>query len=360
MPRTSGLRARRSYFVAAATAAALLAAGNPLARALGLHHWSSSGDERKLAFLERAPEAPEVLLLGSSRIKFGLMATAMERRFAARLGRPVTVFNAALASSGVVEASWILDEVAARLGCPRVVVADVNVEGLNAASDRLEQGLRLYLPPHRWPSVLPHLTAPDRLEAALEGLATGYGHLLYAMAHPPRSTDARSEAARVLTCRGSVYGPPEVACGERPETDLAAEPDIRRRRQLRWYRLRLRRFHRLDDFRLGGLPEQGLERLAELCRHCRARLVLVTLPTLYPWEEWGWGEAVAATSRRAAALARLPEVRYIDYTLPAEELATRDFYDPGHLSRRGARRLSLRLADEVAPALPERPAGPAS
>lgn len=340
----TGLAARRSFLVAAAAAAVVMLAGNPLARAFGLQHWAMAEDERKLTVLERSGGRPEVLLLGSSRVKFGLMATEIERRLSAELGRPVPVFNAAQASSGVVEASWILDEVAGTLGCPRAVVVDVNVEGLNAASGRLAQGLRGLLPPERWLAVLPHLTDQERIEAALAGLATGYGHLLYALQRPPGSASARREAGQILECRGSVYGPAGTVCRPNKEATLAELPPIHLRRQLRWYRIRLRNLHRLDRFRLGGLPEQGLERLAELCRSCASELVLVSLPTLYPWEEWGYGEAVAAAEDRAATFARRQGAPYLDAIALAGEPTLRDYHDPGHLSRRGAQRVSRRLA----------------
>lgn len=344
----SGLAARRSFFVASAAAAFVLLVGNPLTRAVGLQHWSSSEDERKLTFLERSGEVPDVLLLGSSRVKFGLMGSVVEERLEERLGRPVRAYNGALASTGVLEASWMLDEVIGRMGCPRVVVVDVNVEGVNAASDRLEQGLRLYLPPRRWFPVLPKLRNREQLEAVLAGLATGYGHLLYALDRPPGSDAVRGEEERALACRGSVYGPPAAACEGRGKTNLAREPAIRLRRQMRWYRIRLRNLHRLDRFRLGGLPRQGLDALVASCRRCDAELLLITLPTLYPWEEWGWAEPVAATARMAEDLARATGARYVDFSALAEELTLGDFYDPGHLSRRGARRVSEQVADLAA------------
>ncbi|MEZ5330516.1 MAG: hypothetical protein R2991_00365 [Thermoanaerobaculia bacterium] len=344
----AGLAARRSYFIASAAAAVVLLAGNPLATAVGLAHWSRSGDERKIAVLERSDEVPEVLLLGSSRVKFGLAGSAIEERLSDRLGREIRAYNAALPSSGVLEASWIFDQLVARLGCPKALVADVNVEGVNAASDRLEQGLRLYLPASRWLGVLPQLRDREQLDAVLAGLATGYGHLLYALDYPPGSAAARQEARRAWRCRGSIYGPPEVSCARRGRTSLAQEPETQLRRQLRWYRIRLRTLHQLDSFRLGGLPRQGLEELIASCRRCGTQLVLVTLPTLYPWREWGWEEPVAETARMAQELADARGVRYVDFTPLGEELTLADFYDPGHLSRRGALTLSRRVADLVA------------
>lgn len=349
---------RRSFLIVAATSALVVLLGNPLAEWLGLAHWSRRDDERKLTHLARSGLAAEVLLLGSSRMKFGVTPVELEDRLSRAVGRPVRVFNAAQAATGVMEASWFLGDVVRSNGCPRLVVVDVNAEGLNAASARIEESLRLYLPPREWGRSLTGLDGPSRVEAFLTGLATGYRHLLHAVDEPPSAAGARREAREVLACRGGVVGPdgrPCVATGgaggptdRRMGSTLAQETALSRRRMTRWYEQRARRFHRLGEFEPGGLPEKGLDRLVELGAHCAADLVLITLPTLYPWAEWGLDGALATTSERARRAAAAAGGLYLDYSPLVEELAPRDFYDPGHLSASGARHVTRDLAARVA------------
>jgi hypothetical protein len=340
----------RSLRVAAAVAAALVLAANPVADALGLKYWAEGWGPRKLHALQTSGLRPEVLILGSSRMDAALVAGRIERALRGALERPVVVYNAAQAANGATEPVWILDDLVASNGCPRVVVVDLHVEGLSVASERVVRSFGIYAPLSDLPRVLPHiLLDPERLDAFLGIPFRGFGNLSRALAESPRSPRAQRLAQTFVARRGSKYWPNGKTPRGRPEESLASRSRRDIEREARGRRAFLIDEHHLDLFALGGLPAANLERLADLAGKCDARLVLLELPTRYAMREWGFGEAEAAARAFIAEFAARRGAAHLDLARTLEPLAGEDFFDLSHLSFRGAAKAS----DAVVPAIVE-------
>lgn len=340
----------RSLCLAAAAAAALVLAANPLAEGLGLKYWAEGWGPRKLHALESSGLRPEVLLLGSSRMDAALVAGRIERALRRALGRPLVVYNAAQAASGATEPVWVLEDLVASSGCPRVVVVDLHVEGLNAESERLVESFGTYAPLRDLPRVLPHiLLDPERLDAFLGIPFRGFGNLARALAESPRSPRARKLAHTFVARRGGKYWPDGETPNGRPEESLASRSREEIERESRGRRAFLLHEHHLDRFALGGLPAANLERLADVVGRCEAHLMLLELPTRYAMGEWGFGAAEAAARAFIADFAARRGATHLDLARTLEPLADEDFSDLSHLSFRGA----IQASDAVVPVIVE-------
>ncbi|MGH9464638.1 MAG: hypothetical protein ACRD0X_03260 [Thermoanaerobaculia bacterium] len=340
----------RSLRVAAAVAAALVLAANPVAEALRLKYWAEGWGPRKLHTLQTSGLAPEVLILGSSRMDAALIAGRIERSVGRALRRPIVAYNAAQAASGASEPIWVLSDVVASNGCPDVVVVDVHVEGLSVESERLLASLAVYAPLTDFPRVLPHiLLDPERLDAFLGIPFRGFANLARALVESPRSRRAEKLARVFVGRRGSRYWPSGSSPSAAPEESLASRSRRDREREARGRRRFLIDEHHLDRFALGGLPAANLERLADRAAACGAGLVLVELPTRYRMREWGFGEAEAAARAFVAAFAARRGATHLDLARTLEPLADEDFFDLSHLSFRGA----VKASDAVVPAIVE-------
>lgn len=340
----------RSLTVAAAVAAALVTAANPLADALGLKYWASGWGPRKLHALQASELAPEVLVLGSSRMDAALVARHLERRLEAGLGRPVVVYNAAQAATGASEPAWILRDLVASNGCPAVVVLDVHVEGLNAGSERLRRSLEVYTSLADLPGALPEVGLdPELLDALLGSPFRGFANLARRLALPPDSPREAKLARAFLARHGSKYG----LWAPRPASEAAKSLATRSRqeieREARGRRAFLVAKHHLDRFVLGGLPVANLERLADRAARCGAALLLVELPTRYRMAEWGFAPVEEAPRRYLEEFARRRGAVHLDLARALEPLADADFFDLSHLSFQGA----IKASDAVVPALVE-------
>ncbi len=340
---------------AAAVAALLILAANPVADALRLKYWTQGFGPRKLFALQEAGWRPDVLILGSSRMEAALVGQRLESDLTAALGRPLAVFNAAQAATGASEPAWILRDLVASNGCPAAVVLEVHLEGLNARSGRLERSLEVYPSLADLPFALPHvLLAPAQLDALLGSPFRGFGNFARRLARSPEERGRAAFRKSLLERRGSRYdatGALIARSGAGPEPTLAARPAWRRAREAEERRDFLVSEHRLDRFRLGGLPAANLERLARQTARCGAALLLVKLPTRYTLAAWGFGDEEATAERFLAGFASRHGAAYLDLGRALAPLADEEFFDLSHLSFAGAVRASQAMVPALAAAL---------
>jgi hypothetical protein len=312
--------------------------------------------------LRERGRAPDVVILGSSRIGLGFSAAeagdALRRRFPT--GRALTVFNAAVPSGDLATSDFVLAEMVRQGQCPAVAVIELSPENVSRYNDWIGYDVRRLF---RWsdlPTYLPDIVADGAVQRLL------MQRLFPLCVHRSEIRSCALEAVgRRLGCsfEGEIPGQPKLVSdqsgldsqglfGETFRSIAAStrgvngSPDTQD--DIRLFR------HWLARYEIGGTAAADLERLLQRCRDHQITPVLVALPLASGYRELYTPHVNEAFAAYMASVARKYACRFVDYRTLFPD---RYFFDHTHLLPDGSRILTqILVRDVLIPAWQERPA----
>ena len=329
------MRLRRAKLLRTALAACLIVvAANAVVRTLEVKYWRP--DERlwranTYAF-QRSGFDADLLVVGSSRILFGVNAVGLEEELAALPDAP-SVFNIGQAAGNAFKNLVVLRDVFRSNGCPETVLLEMSPGLVNGAQEQ-RRFIQEYATLRDLPLLAPELDSARRLDAFLTSGLGGPIALWYHWVDPP--PDEMIE--RALERQGGRWGrhPPARSRRLDGETIRRRGDDVRDRR--------LERF--LSGYTVEGVPARALEAIVELVAACDARLILVRLPSFIPSSPET--ERIELVFRAYVdEFARRTGTPFHDIRLASVGLRPEHYNDFAHLNHDGAALLTSYLAREI-------------
>jgi hypothetical protein len=289
-----------------------------------------------------APARPlTVVMLGSSRTWYGLKAGALEGRLAEEVGRPAVCFNFGLPGAGPVTELLTLKRLLGAGIRPDLLFVEVFPPLLAGQVPLIEVDEGHIPTDHLWRHDLPLI---ERYGASFRpGLRREWWQAFPFPWYSHRFAILSQLAPFLVpwdrrTDRWNRYVDPS---GFREAIGEMWTPD-QRRRALEENRITFSIY--LNDFRLGGLPCQGLRELLTVCRSERIPTVLVLMPEgpefhrMYPAHAWEQIQTYLEEVRREE------DVPVIN---AREWLGEEEFWDSHHMMTHGAARFTERFGTEA-------------
>jgi hypothetical protein len=303
--------------------------------------------------LQSWPRPPDIVCFGSSRFAGDIQPEVLNVLLGKSLARPPRVFNAAVAAGDVLVADWLLERMLRQGYRPAVVVVEVCPENLARNCAWLEgQALRQMtwrdLGAH-FPDVLAYSHKPMLLVGArvvpmyqfrlqicryLEDLVTSWSGgqpdppvgVCVNSPPPPEATFTQvAPAVLDLACLAAAADPipPDLPARWEPSLEL-----------IRW----------LNNYQVGGVMPQALERLLGRCRAHGIAVVLIGAPVSTVHRNAYTPQITAAYRSYLRALERSYGCHFYDYQ---DRVPDGFFVDHHHVSPRGGEFFSRLLAREV-------------
>jgi hypothetical protein len=334
-PRPPRFRLRRSKLVLVVLLAGLmLLAANLAADFLGLKYLHPGNKRWYLsAWAEQwANEPIDLLVLGSSKARFGINVTRVSAALAEEGVGDLGAFNLAQPAAGSVRNAALLRDLIERRGCPSVIVLEVSPLGLHPEGIwwRL---LGDYATLRDLAVLAPDLGTLEHADGYLSASTRGFERFYDYLARRPDSDDVERELSR----RGSQYNA-RPRSFPRLERDLELAPPTEPPGQ---------RGAGRQLFELRASPARALEELTDSARRCSARLVLLSMPTATALSRTATTHREEQLRSELGAFARRNEISFLDYNLVDLGLESANFRDWTHLNYEGAELLSDHLARQV-------------
>jgi hypothetical protein len=321
------------------TAIAILLACHVVVELAELRFYQPTADASLRAldvFRQKAPR-PDVVFVGSSQVRRGILAPLVEREATRALGRPVAAFNLGLQAGTSPAYAIIVRDLLVGEHQPALVVVGVGPRDLNANGPQHDRVVRHLAAPLDLVGPLgPRWIAPHEL-MALPALAIRAPATLLQLVRP-ETEDERAFAARLLAERGSYYDLDDLETEAGKGTVSGLEQ--RTRRRARHVREEL-----LDDFAIEGRGVAAMRLLLDSARARGIDVVLLGMPR---------SEAFAALAYRRleekavqSALQTLGAGLWIEAVGPEWAELEGSFYDGDHLGPAGAERFTRLLTERV-------------
>lgn len=294
-----------------------------LAGGLPNPEWNFAQTDRKveqMQALAAAGENVDVVLLGNSSVNAGFVEEDLER-----LGGFETVFNAGLDGSSVRQMEdWALNVVVPLLE-PETVVIGLTSRDLNDASLSNAEVFNNYVNSRGRARFLGEETAGQRLNRALSDVSALV-----------RISPFIRDPASLIT----QYDPNGPATGEfvLPQEEYAPRAiDITRTRE-----------RALNDFTVGGIEIESLDRLVTALQDDGIRVVIMEMPFI----EDDWlplhGNGAEDYLAYRAALLDFVDARGLDFVdMTAFDWTTNEFYDFLHVNSAGIELINAMLAEQL-------------
>jgi hypothetical protein len=324
----------------------LVQLGTALAIEAWLPEFRDPGVGLKLRLLSRravtqAAGAPAIVMVGSSRVQYGLLGRDLEEQLTAACGQRPVVFNFGQAAAGPVMELLMVRRMLAAGIRPGLLLIEVLPPFLSAEGSSLE--LARLTPDRLYLDELPIIARPG---ASLWQLRSNWWQAWPVPAFSHRYAILHRTAPPLLPGKVSWRSVNHI---DRWGMGVMPTPPTREQQprlvagMLNWYR------PLLNDFRLGEPACDSLRDLLELCRKERIGAMLVLMPEgtefkgLYTSDVWRQIEAFLHDLTREFDV---PLVNARDW------VADEHFSDSHHLLHAGAAEFTSRLAREhVTPSL---------
>ncbi len=284
-----------------------------------------------------------VVVLGSSRVYYGLVPEALDGPLSRQLGRPVSVLNFGQSGAGGVSQlmTWrrlrrdgVRPDLILVEAWPRAL-DEVNVPA-EFSEDRMPAGrLRWFDLPllRRYHFVRPHLTR----DVALAEINALYSRRLWVI--QTVAPDLLPGAPAAISSLTERLTPPPLA-GMTPERMAAIREDARQNLA-----------PCMATIAVGGRGYEALRELLRSCREAGVPAALLVMPEGPSLRGWYAPETWATFRGRLEQFGRESGALVVD---AREWIEEDDFLDSYHLLPRGAEKFSERLGEELVPCLPRR------
>lgn len=342
--------ADRRGFAVLAWLGLLLLLTSLLSSALGLKYvgeveWPT--DLFAISHLED-PRPLDVGIAGSSRTHYAFAPRLIDACLGARLGRPTR----SLSVSRLAASTYAIDILARDLYSderqPRVLVAEVAPDALNAAHYELNHNVATSADPRDVPECLAaSFQGEPALSACARPLFRGGESLAFLLHRPFTNHDHITWMALYEGGGQYCFGHPD--CGAR-------NADYDRGHRGRW-QARLERvipkvrIERFADYRIhGGLPALHFEAMLRRAAREGVQVLVVNLPVSETYQREIPAEHYATFQSYVESTSAAHGARYLDWNLGDWQDRTL-YIDPDHLNAEGARRASETLCLALVDAL---------
>ena len=314
---------RKKLLQAVLAAALLILAGQWIADSTRIKYWRPDDPRARVELYtyQRARLRADILFLGSSRTRFGVVSSALERQLR-NAEIEASVFNLGRTRATSLQAAIILRDMIGSNGCPEMIVLEISASALNASTDQTD-----FVSNYASFSDLPLLT-PDLLSLAGADafLSSRLGGLLAIYYQATRQA-------------GSPWHPSRLA------KDKPVNRGYVRRFHRPAQRFVLERF--LHDFEIGGAPVRGLETVTRLASNCGSRLLLLRFPTILPLGKARLRDIEGEFEDYIQAFSQRSEIPLYEIGPADAGLEYKHFQDFIHLNQAGARRFTAFLAEQI-------------
>lgn len=313
------------------------------------HRWQRIGPANEAQkwpalhrLIERDPDRPLLLMLGSSRAAWAFRAGCLDGMKDSD-GKPLHVYNYGIPASGPIAQSFYLRDMLAEGIRPRFVLLEC-LPPLLCEAQRgalTEEGMAGFetLSVHRLRQWMPYLNRPGKrsriwLEARIA----------------PWYTFRRFIQLELKCLAQGTPFPTYSPVDDWGWTLLSPVPFSAEEREQRLEIARGGYLPGLERFRLGKKPTQAMREILELCRREKIPTALVIMPESSDFHSWYSEEAKTQLNDLFQELSRTYDAPIIDGTT---WVADEDFEDGHHVQFHGADVFTYRLATEL-PRLLER------
>lgn len=315
--------------------------------AWGIEEYDSS------AIRLREYDAPHLLVIGSSRARESLDLPTLAPALEAGLGRSLSIGNHALSGARAAEAKAVL-QLALRKGKPELVLLGVSPRLLQGRRQFLDRQARFWSCAQIWQA----RSLPDAPALTTIAARTQLGGLIRTLRYRDRLSGALDAALTVLQRTeglGSALrtlhleplespqaGGRTLFQQETPYASLATRPvpDT-------WIAAALERVIEDGEYELTAERADTLRAIFTLCREAEVDLLMFEIPMsrdLVRLLPMGTMEVFRHALRGLAAEQGVSLVELSELGVIFDDA---DFYEPSHLNRVGAQKLSRALAEQV-------------
>ncbi len=301
----------------------------------------------------RHPAPADVGIAGSSRSHYAFAPRLIDACLSDRLGRPTRTESASRLAASTYATDLLARDLFSGERRPRVLVAEVAPDSLNAAHFELNHNVGTSADPGDVPEcLLAAAQGPPDVAACARPLFRGVESLAFLLHRP--WTDHAHITWMALYEGGGQY------CASHPSCE-ARNADYDRRHAGRW-QTRIERVlphvraERFADYRIeGGLPASHFEALLRRAEAEGLPLFIVNLPVSATYQAEIPPEDYATFDRYVRATTAAHGARYLDWNSTdwngGDWTARALYIDPDHLNSIGARRASTALCEALVDAL---------
>lgn len=279
--------------------------------------------------------APDVLLLGNSRIEAGISPHLLLEQAQPALAHPLQILNLALFSSTPVENYWLLKNIIRPDKQPAVILYGAAEYEFNANTPLWPSRYRHELATLAdYAQVFPDPTQhiEDQFDFLLE-----QGWRLY-----------RYRAEILPAVYNLVWpDPPPTGLVRDSYGWLGLDFQIAPTAIVTTTRSYLGANGLLRDYTLDGLPMRAFAQFLQLAQIRHIRVIVLNMPVVAAHQSLLPPATYAAYRARIQQVAARYGASIVDYNDPARWQEATDFADTNHLNRTGATKLSARVAQEV-------------
>jgi hypothetical protein len=325
-----------------AVAVMLLAMLNHVAGKYEFAHWQPDfhNDAVNIYAYQHAEINYDVLFIGSSRIKQGILSPTVERELRELSGDEMRVFNLGQRGSHVLTNYFVLRDALGEDKRPRVVVVELSVAMLNSRSRDKESALKYYASQGDLLRLLPSFRNAREASAGLFGAFRGLNSCLNMLFKSPRRPDRERLLAEILANGGGrLYKPdenPYLTVASRSEEKLKAmrnKPNYRR--------------NRLRDYRIEGPSDWAMKRMVALSKQRGFDLIFVNAPVTDEFMGIFENGEYVAYMDYMERFSRESGIEFYDLNADEVGLTRHDFSNLDHLNRGGAEKLSRYLPERI-------------
>jgi hypothetical protein len=321
--------------------AALIILANYLASRLELTYWQPTNtDALNIFAYQHAKEPYDILFLGSSHIKKGVVSKVVEKELRELTGREVRAFNLGQRGAHILTNYAVLRDALENRKRPRVAVVELSPASLNFNNKDKEISLKYYCSQGDILRLLPSFRTKGEFQASLLGMFRGVTTLIDFVVNNPRRPEYAQEFAEILANGGGhLYEPKKNPLISRVSRSKEEQELRKRRREL------ATRKRRLADYRIDGPSERIVNRMVALSEKKDVRLIFVDLPVTQEFRGFFSDGEYEIFLEYVEDLQVRPTVEFHNLSRERLMLTERDFADLDHLNKRGARILSRHLAE---------------
>jgi hypothetical protein len=333
--------------------AALVVIANVISSVFEIHYWQPSNTDAMYIFAYQHVDEPyDVLIIGSSHVKKGVLAQTVEEELSELAGRPVRAFNLGQRGAHILTNYAVFRDMLNHAKRPRVVVVELSPASINFNNKDKQMSLKHYCSQGDILRLLPSFRTTDEFKASLFGLFRGVTTLIDFVVRPPRLPEHAQLLEQVLAQGGGHLYKPE----KDPFASYASRSQKEQERRIKRRGWATKR-RRLVNYRIDGPSDRIVRRMVALSKEKEVPLVFIDLPVTREFRGF-YNEGEYETFLKYAENLHVSRgVEFHNLTREYLLLPDNDFADLDHLNKRGAEKLSRHLAVNILQRhfLPEQP-----
>jgi hypothetical protein len=307
---------------------------------LGLSYWKPDKEDTLVIYeFQRGSERPDIVIMGSSRIRFGILPTCMAGALSNTPEEIPDIFNLGQDSGGMRISHTILRDVLQGEKCPKLLLLDVKVWGLNSNSSGVNNAYFRYYA-SQWDIVrsLDISVFSGEFGPRAQGFVRSISNLLWLIRRNPWQASYQERLARLRENKGAEF--------RYAESSLAGMTKKERGRfmGLRFFMLK----DLMEDFQISGPAQEAFEDVIVLCRKRNIKLILLAMP-LHPDDPEinHYQDEYSVFMTYVTETCNRENIPFYDLQEDGPALSDEHFGDYDHMNTEGAEIVSTYVAENI-------------